>query len=124
MTSSVKVIRGRFGQRFRRREERVGELWRVGQRPGCLGPLPVGHEPAGDGDGHGHEGQQGRDDERDDEADLGDADLGVGRRRPLRRDLAVGLASLERQDGVGLHLQDKDPECHEDVTKTYVDLFG
>ena len=79
---------------------------------------PVGHEPAGDGDGHGHEGQQGRDDERDDEADLGDADLGIGRRRPLRRDLAVGLASLERQDSVGLHLQDKNPEvtgCHSNL---------
>ena len=77
----------------------------MGQRPGCLGPLPVGHEPAGDGDGHGDEGQQGRDDERDDEADLGDAHLRVGRRRPLRRNLAVGLASLERQNGVGLHLK-------------------
>ena len=75
------------------------------QWSGGLRPLPVGHQPAGNSDCDGHEREQGRYDERDDEADLGDAHLRVGRRRPLRRNLAVGLASLERQNGVGLHLK-------------------
>ncbi len=85
----MKVVWRRFRQRFRRREQRVGELGRVRQRAGRLRPLPVGHEPAGDGNGDGDEGEQGGNYERDDEADLGDANFGVRRRRTLRRDLAA-----------------------------------
>ncbi len=41
--------------------------------------LPVGHEPAGDSDGNGDKREEGGNDESNDEADLGDADLRVGR---------------------------------------------
>ena len=38
---SVQVVRSGLGERLRGREERVGELWRVGQRALRLWPSPV-----------------------------------------------------------------------------------
>jgi len=70
--ASVQVVRRGLGQRLRRGEQRVGELRRVRQRAlGASRPPSVGHEPTADGDGHGHQGQERRDNQRDDEADLG-----------------------------------------------------
>lgn len=71
----LQVVRGGLGNGLRRGEQRVWEGWRVGQRPLSLGLLPVSHQPAGDGDGHGHEGEEGGDDQGDDEPDLGHAHL-------------------------------------------------
>ncbi len=68
--------------------------------------VPVGHEPAGDSDGNGDEGEERGDDERDDKADLGHAHLRVGRRRrALSCDLGVRFPALQSQDGVGLNLE-------------------
>ena len=75
----MEIIRRGFSQRFRRREKRVRKFRRMRQRSGGLRPLPVGHEPAGDRDGDGDEREERGNDKRDDEADLRDADLGVGR---------------------------------------------
>ena len=67
---------------------------------------PVGHEPAGDGDGDCDERKERRDDERDDEADLGDADLLVAR-VPRAHVRPRTHLPLDRQDGVRLNLQRK-----------------
>jgi len=101
----MEIIWRGFCQRFRRCEKRVRKFRRMRQRAGGLRPFPVSHEPARDRDGDGDEGEERGDDERDDEPDLREADLGVGRRRALRRDLRVGLSTFERQDGVRLHLK-------------------
>lgn len=65
----------------------------MGQGACGLGPPPVGHEPAGDGHCDGHQGQQRRDDQRDDQAQLREAHVvdlldgrswGEGREQLLR----------------------------------------
>ena len=65
--------------------------------------LPVRHEPARDGDGDGDQREEGRDDEGDDEADLGDADLLVAR-VPRAHVRPRASLTLNRQDGVRLDL--------------------
>ena len=66
--------------------------------------MPVGHEPAGDCDGHGDQSEEGRDDESDDESDLGDADLLVARVPRAHVRPRTGLP-LDRQDRVRLNLR-------------------
>lgn len=44
-------------------KERIGELWWMWQWGQCLGPSPVGHQPAGHCNGDGNECQQRRDDQ-------------------------------------------------------------
>ena len=73
------------------------------QRPGRFRPSPVRHQPATDCDGHRHQRQECRDQQRDDEADLGHAHLLVTREaavNPLSPD-PLGLA-VDGEDGVGL----------------------
>ena len=76
------------------------------QRSGSLGSSPVGHQPAGDCDGHRHQRQQGGDHQRDDEADLGDADLLVARVPRAHVRPRTGLP-LDRQDRVRLNLREE-----------------
>ena len=60
--SSVQIVRGWLSQRgCGCGEQGVGEFCWVGQRAGALGSPPVGHQPAGNGYGHRHQGQQGSD---------------------------------------------------------------
>ena len=69
------VVRQRFRHRLRRRVQRIGKVRRVGQWADALWPSPVGHQPTGDGHGHGDQGEQRREDHADDEAQLGQADV-------------------------------------------------
>lgn len=46
------VVWRRLRHRFGRCIQRVGEVWRMGQRPFRLGTPPVCHQPAGDGHCH------------------------------------------------------------------------
>lgn len=75
------------------------------QRTLGLCPPPVRHEPAGDGHGHGHQGEQRGDHQRDDEPELGQAHavdlLDLGAR--FGRGCHLALFPLEGEDGVGLH---------------------
>ena len=71
------------------------------QRPGGLRTSPVGHQPAGHRDGHRHQGQKGSDDERDDEADLGDANILVSSPASLGVNQGV-CPSLNGKNGVGV----------------------
>ena len=73
----------------------------MGQRSSCLGSSSVGHQPAGHGDGHRHQRQQGRDHQRDDEADLGDTNILVSSPASLGVNQGVG-PSLNGEDGVGV----------------------
>ena len=60
--SLVQIVWCRLSQRWGGcGEEGVGELCRVRQWSGALGSPSVGHEPAGDCDGHGDQSQQGSD---------------------------------------------------------------
>lgn len=99
----MQVVWCRLGQGLGRREERVRELGRMRQGAARLGPPPVGHQPARDGDGHRHERQQRRDQQRYDEPDLGHANLLVAVEAAvdsLLPDL-LGLP-VDGEDGVGL----------------------
>ena len=100
----MQVVWRGFCQRFRRREQRVGKLWRMGQRAGCLGPLAIRHQPAWNCNGHSDKGQKGSNDKGDDESDFRNADFCVRRCWTLRCDLRIGFATFKRQNGVWLHL--------------------
>ena len=73
----------------------------MGEWPRSLGSPPVGHQPAGHGDGHRHQRQQGRDHQRDDEADLGDTNILVSSPASLGVNQGV-CSSLNGENGVGV----------------------
>ena len=84
-------------------EQRVGELCRVRQWTGALGSPPVGHEPAGDCDGHGHQSQQGSDHERYDKSYFAHAHIFI----PTEACLGINsrfCSSFNGKDCVGLDL--------------------